>query len=128
MILFIIMFIPSRHWFLLCLITSVIAISPAELNALQDFKTSTNSAVWDPSNTWNFSGPGPCASTWVGLQCTSGKLTRFALYSKGIQGTIPSTFGSLIDLQIMLFFYPFFWLFNLFLIFFSYLDIWILIN
>src|SRR3990167_8974249 len=97
------MFVTIRHWFLLCLISSVIAISPAELNALRDFKTSTNSAVWDPSNTWDFSGPGPCASTWVGLACISGKLTHFNLNFKGIQGTIPSTFGSLIDLQMMLF-------------------------
>src|SRR3990167_5677586 len=97
----------AGHWFLLCLISSVIFISPAELDALQDFKTSTNSATWDPSNTWNFSGPGPCASTWIGLTCTSGKLTYFNLNGKSIQGTIPSTFGSLIDLQFMLFF-PFF--------------------
>ena len=103
------MFVPSMHWFLLCLITSAIAISPAELNALQDFKTSTNPAVWDPSNTWDFSGPGPCASTWVGLVCdqVSGQLYQINLSSKGIQGTIPATFNSLINLQTMLLFYFF---------------------
>src|SRR3990167_1422207 len=105
----IIMFLTSRHWFLLCLVTSVIAYSTAELDALLDFKTSTNPAVWDPANTWDFSGPGPCVNPWVGISCdpTSGQIYQIMLASKRIQGTIPASFSALTNLQSMLLFYFF---------------------
>ena len=66
--------------------------------ALYDVFVATQGLLWSSgSNNW-LSGD-PCDNSWAGVVCDGGRVTRLAMASVGMNGTLPATFVNLVHLE-----------------------------
>ena len=62
--------------------------SPAELEALKDFYTSTGGPSWRFQYNWNEGDP--CQNNWFGVQCNyAGQVITLHFFENGLNGVLP---------------------------------------
>ena len=74
-----------------------ITLSESEVTALTEFYNSTGGDNWIDNGNWLVGDP--CSNFWFGVECGIGTVHNLELDSNNLNGSIPATLGSLVNLQ-----------------------------